>query len=110
MKKPSNRKERVKFIIRKLGRGYESAFALMTDREVKGFFDELYLKIKDREDFQEERSNPKCLVCQGEVEITWDCGCGHAIIDQDDTALQDLKDSGEYYKYNKQPEQFNIQE
>lgn len=97
-KKPSNRKERVGFLIRKIGFDVISkSISSMTDREVKPFFEEVYPTYKDREDYQvPEYKTPECLVCDGETIMDWECACGHAIIDRNDPALQELKDSGEY--------------
>ncbi|MCU5570869.1 hypothetical protein OCA42_13335 [Bacillus cereus] len=98
LKKPRNRKERVEFLIKKMGFDViGSSLVSMTDRDVKYLFEGAYLTYKDKEDYQTpEYRLPKCLVCGCETVIHWDCSCGHAIIDENDTSLQALKDSGEY--------------
>lgn len=96
---PKGRKERVKFLINKLGeKTISSTIAVMTDREVKRLFDEMYPLYKDREDFSSDYQTPICLVCESPTYIQWDCNCGNAVIDKDDSVIQDLKDSGEYEK------------
>lgn len=97
MRKPRNRKERVDFLKRKMGSHIIHVLVSMDDREIKGFFNELYPLYKDKEDYQEpEYKTPDCLVCGSETITTWDCTCGHAIIDESDPTLQELKNSGEY--------------
>ncbi|MEK4503610.1 hypothetical protein [Bacillus sp. FSL R12-0069] len=102
-KKPRNRKERVDFLIKKMGFDVIGRLLVsMTDREVKYLFEGAYLTYKDREDYQTpEYSPPDCLVCGCETVVHWDCGCGHAIIDANDTSLQELKNSGEYDEIQK---------
>ncbi|KAB2493191.1 hypothetical protein F8158_22765 [Bacillus cereus] len=97
-KKPSNRKERVDFLIRKIGFDVISkSLASMTDREVKVLFEGAYLTYRDREDYRAPKyQTPECLICGSETVTHWDCACGHAIIDADDPGLQELKDNGEF--------------
>ncbi|AWQ17045.1 hypothetical protein C1N92_20305 [Bacillus velezensis] len=100
---PKRRKERVKFLIDKLGeKTVSSTIAVMTDREVKRFFDEMYPLYKDRENFSSDYQTPTCLVCESPTYIKWDCDCGNAVIDEDDSVIQDLKNRGEYEKIRKQ--------
>ncbi|AQY42559.1 TPA: hypothetical protein ACR3Z0_005645 [Bacillus thuringiensis] len=103
IKKPRNRKERVEFLIRKMGFDVIGrSLGSMTDRDVKYLFEGAYLTYKDKEDYQiPEYILPECLVCGSETVIHWDCCCGHAIIDENDTSLQELKDSGEYDEIRK---------
>ena len=101
--KPQNRKERVAFLINKLGKDVIlKTVAFMNDKEMKDFFETMYPLYKDRNDYiTPDYKQPECLVC-GSVTIThWECACGHAIIDELDPTLQDLKDSGEYQRIQK---------
>lgn len=99
MKKPRNREERIKFILKKLGsdNAILAYLATLNDRQLKAYFDMSYPVLKDKEDYiSPPYSPPECLVCENEVTIQYDCSCGNAIIDPHDTALQQLKDSGEF--------------
>ncbi|OIS63606.1 hypothetical protein A4A36_11355 [Bacillus subtilis] len=101
---PKRRKERVQFLINNLGeKTVSSTIAVMTDREVKRLFDEMYPLYKDKEDYSPpDYQAPICLVCENQTFIQWDCNCGNAIIDETDPTLQELKNSGEYEKIRKQ--------
>lgn len=95
--KPTNRKDRVDFITKKLGGEIVHSLAKMNDKELKNFFNNIYPKYKDAVDYQRPKFEmPICFVCGGETETTWNCACGHAVIDEGDPFLQELKDSGEY--------------
>lgn len=50
MKKTSNRRERIKFICQKRGQRISDIFILMTDQEVKQYFDAVYLNRRDKPD------------------------------------------------------------
>ncbi|ACA57570.1 hypothetical protein N494_18760 (plasmid) [Clostridium botulinum A2B7 92] len=86
MKKPANRKERVNFIIKKKGLDFANFTLLMSDGEVKKFFDKLWENgLRNMPDYEVPELEPSiCLRCG--TEITWhsECGCGEdmAIIDQ----------------------------
>lgn len=54
MKKPTTRKERIEFIIQKKGRHVADIFILMTDKEVKSFFDAIYTTIKNAPDVTDQ--------------------------------------------------------
>lgn len=78
MKKPSNRKERMEFILLKLGADTVQSMYAMTDKEVKFFFDSIYPRIKDRDDYYQEKKDSVCIRCNTIVETefhTW-CSCG----------------------------------
>lgn len=103
VRKPKGRKERVDFLIKKMAFAViGSSLVSMTDREVKQFFEEVYPFYKNKEDYKNpEYKSPECLVC-GDIAVAhWDCCCGHAIIYENDTALQELKDSGEFDEIRK---------
>ena len=104
MQKAKNRKERVSFLINKIGsENIINTLASMNDREVKKLFDAMYPIYKNKEDYVAPQFNPPtCLVCGSETVTHWECGCGNAIIDENDTALQELKDSGEYKRIQEQ--------
>ena len=96
-KKPKTRKEQVDFLRRKLDDSIIYLVAPMNDREFKSFFEEIYTKYKNEDDYiKPPFKMPECLVCGSETETIWKCSCGHAIIDESDTGLQELKDNGEY--------------
>jgi hypothetical protein len=76
MKKPSNRKERIDFIILKQGYDMASLLLSYTDKELRKHFDYLYPYLKDKEDFKTIYIPSTCLRC-GEVVIHhFECGCG----------------------------------
>lgn len=77
MKKPSNRRERIEFICRKRGNRISDIFTLMTDREVKAYFDYIYPAIKDNQDATVADETVQCVRCGCNVEHHFECGCGY---------------------------------
>ncbi|ADO59639.1 hypothetical protein PPSC2_26940 (plasmid) [Paenibacillus polymyxa SC2] len=63
----------------------------LTDREVKKHFEQVYPIYKDYPSYSRKNEQPKCLVCQSEARITWECECGvnEGIFDEDDPQLSE---------------------
>lgn len=97
MKKPSNRKERIDFIIRKKGKRISDIFIKMTDREVKNFFDKNYPIIKNKEDSTNKDETVQCIRCKCDVEHHLECDCG---IDRCVFTEEEWKDDIEYGNYS----------
>ena len=93
MRKPKTRNERIKFICRKKGNRYLEMFALMTDREVKIFFDGLYPLIKDKPDSTNHDEEVTCVRCGCTVEHHFECICGYdrAVFSEEDWKM-DIED------------------
>lgn len=91
--KPSNRKERLEWIQQKKGIDYVMGMYLLTDREVKKWFEKVYPYYKDAPAYERVTEQPVCLVCDNEVTILWNCSCGEdcATIDPDDPELEERK-------------------
>lgn len=75
LKKLKNRKERIEFIIKKLGIGTAQGMLLLSDKEIKKFVDSIYIRLKDKNDYQEKEST--CLRCGEEIIHHTECGCGY---------------------------------
>ncbi|WP_291566732.1 MULTISPECIES: hypothetical protein [unclassified Clostridium] len=103
MKKPKNRKERIDFIIAKLGNDMGLLFLSLTDREVKKFIDENYNWLKEKEDYQQPIS--RCIRCNEEVIHHTECGCGYdrAIFSEEDWK-DDIESFDEAYRFSKDKE------
>lgn len=86
MKKPNNRRDRINFIIQKKGRRVSDIFALMTDREVKLYFDAIWSRIKDAPDATAQDDEVQCIRCGCDVEHHYDCLCGfdRAVFSEED--------------------------
>lgn len=69
-------------------------FTLMTDREVKLYFDYAYPVLKDKPDTDQDTDMPKCIRCGCEVEHHFECACGHdsAVFSEDDW-IRDIQDN-----------------
>lgn len=93
MKKPSNRRERINFIIRKKGKRTADIFTLMTDREVKMFFDAIWPRIKDASDATSDADEVQCVRCGCNVEHHFECLCGYdrAVFSEEDWKM-DIED------------------
>ena len=94
MKKPSNRCERINFVCQKKGKHALEIFSLMTDREVKQFFDAIYPKIKDTPDAIERDNLVQCVRCGCDVEHHFECLCGYdrAVFSDEDWKM-DIEDN-----------------
>lgn len=94
MKKPSNRHERIEFICQKKGQRISDIFTLMTDREVKKYFDAIYLRIKDKPDATAADEAVQCVRCGCDVEHHFECACGYdrAVFSEDDWK-RDIEDN-----------------
>lgn len=86
MKKPSNRRERIEFICQKRGQRISDVFTLMTDREVKKYFDYIYPSIKDKPDMTTADEAVQCVRCGCDVEHHFECACGYdrAVFSEED--------------------------
>ncbi|MBT2292981.1 hypothetical protein J7E73_28480 [Paenibacillus albidus] len=86
MKKPSNRKERVRWLGKKFGPEMVAVCAENTDREVKKEFEVMWTLYKHVPDYVRERGNVPCIICGEEPEWHCNCGCGEdlAIFSEDD--------------------------
>ena len=93
MKKPTNRRDRIKFICQKKGNRISDIFTLMTDKEVKQFFDAIYPRIKDMPDATESDDMVQCIRCGGAVEHHFECLCGYdrAVFSEEDWKM-DIED------------------
>lgn len=92
MRKPKNRKERIEFLSRKMGRESADLFVYFTDKEVKQHFDGIYLKIKNRPDYETKAST--CMRCGEEVIYHYECGCSteyNRVVFDNDMWLDDLE-------------------
>lgn len=103
MKKPKNRKERIDFIIAKLGNDTGLLFLSSTDREVKKFIDENYNWLKEKEDYQPPIS--RYIRCNEEVIHHTECGCGYdrTIFSEEDWK-DDIESFDEAYRFSKDKE------
>lgn len=86
MKRPNNRRERIQFICRKKGWRASEIFALMTDKEVKQYFDAVYPLLRDKPDATPEDDETLCLRCGCSVEHHFECLCGYdrAVFSEED--------------------------
>ena len=84
MKKPCNRKERINFIRKKFGNDVVSAFASLTDKEVRNYFEEIYPSIKNKEDYKYKSKESLCIKCNDVIEITYNCQCGSCYFLEED--------------------------
>ncbi|MEW9940024.1 hypothetical protein AB2T82_21085 [Clostridium butyricum] len=75
MRKPKNRKERIDFIVNKMGINVAQGMLYMSDKEVKQFVDSVYLNLKNKEDHIEEGST--CIRCGEQIIHHTECGCGN---------------------------------
>lgn len=105
MKKPSNRRERIEFICRKKGYRMSDIFTLMTDREVKLYFDYAYPVLKDKPDTAPD-DMPKCIRCGCDVEHHFECACGYdrAVFSEEDWR-RDIEDN-DYSDLNESDKEF----
>ncbi|SHJ74814.1 hypothetical protein SAMN02745163_02501 [Clostridium cavendishii DSM 21758] len=70
-----NRRERINFIITKLGNDTALLFLSSTDREVKKFVDENSKWLKEKENYQQPIII--CIRCNEQVISHTECGCGY---------------------------------
>lgn len=95
MKKPANRRERIEFICRKKGNRISDIFTLMTDREVKMYFDCIYPKIIEKPDATAADEAVQCLRCGCDVEHHYECMCGYdRVVFSEDDWKRDIEDNG----------------
>ena len=94
MKKPSNRRDRINFILQKKGRRISDIFTLMTDKEVKQYFDAIWPRIKDAPDAGEFDDMVQCVRCGCNVEHHFECLCGYdrAVFSEEDWRM-DIEDN-----------------
>lgn len=78
LKKPSNRKERMDLIERKLGLDFASALYRMTDGELKKYMEHNFNRIIKMPDYSHKENTPTCLRCGCQVDIEFHtyCQCG----------------------------------
>ena len=77
MKIPRTRSDRIKYICQKKGKRALEMFALMTDKEVKQYFDAVYPLIKDKPDATSANDEVQCVRCGCNVEHHFECLCGY---------------------------------
>lgn len=94
MKKPANRRERIEFICRKKGNRASDIFTLMTDREVKTYFEYIYPAIKNKPDVTNDYETIQCIRCGCDVEHHFECACGYdrAVFSEEDWR-RDIEDN-----------------
>lgn len=96
IRKPSNRKERISFIIKKKGFDFACFSLEMTDGELKKYFDKLWNNgLKTESDYIPKVHEPSiCLRCGEEIEWISSCGCGEdmAVVDVDGFDNNDEED------------------
>ncbi|MCQ4924983.1 hypothetical protein NE686_17920 [Tissierella carlieri] len=73
--KARNRKERIEFLIKKIGLPATQSLLTVSDREVKKYYETVYPIIKDRTDYEYNLSTP-CIRCGSDVVWKSECGCG----------------------------------
>lgn len=93
MKKPNTRRDRINFIIQKKGKRMSDIFSIMTDREVKQYFDAIYPIIKDKPDATSSDDAVQCIRCGCDVEHHFECLCGYdrAVFSEEDWKM-DIED------------------
>lgn len=96
MKKPLNRRERIEFICQKKGKHISDIFTLMTDHEVKVYFDYIYPVIKEKPDVTAIDESVQCIRCGSNVEIEFNtycqCGMNRAVYSSEDWKRQIKQD------------------
>lgn len=95
--KPNNRKSRLDWLREKKGIDYVMSMYALTDREVKEWFERVYQIYKDLPKYEYHHEHPKCLVCNSEIKIIWECACGEneGVIDEDDPDLASKRERWE---------------
>lgn len=95
MRKPSNRRKRIEYICQKKGRRISDIFTLMTDKEVKSYFDAVYPSLKNKPDINELDETVQCVRCGCDVEHHYECGCGYdRVVFSEEDWKRDLEDNG----------------
>lgn len=88
MRKPTNRKDRLKFIAQKKGVEFAQSLYLMTDSELKQFFDSIYETLCSKPDYNPLNEQPTCIRCGSKVEIEFHtyclCGEDRAVYSEDE--------------------------
>ena len=84
MKKPSNRKERIEFLMKKWGYDIVSGFVAYTDSEIKRLFEQHYSSLKNADDYVIKSYAPTCVKCGDEISVTYDCACEHVFFLEED--------------------------
>lgn len=75
LKKPNTRKERVHWLISKLGRDYGWNLAVKTDHEVEKEFELMYQGFQDQKgNIHDGQQDLTCLIC--DYKVLWSCSCG----------------------------------
>lgn len=94
MRKPNTRRERINFICQKKGKRIFDIFTLMTDKEVKQYFDAIYPLIKNKPDATDVDDEVQCVRCGCNVEHHFECLCGYdrAVFSEEDWKM-DIEDN-----------------
>ena len=87
MRKPKNRKERIAFLIQKLGLEFVRDLYGFTDGEIKKFVDKSYNSLANRKDYASNKNEQStCIRCNSIVETEFHtychCGTDRAVYDE----------------------------